>query len=143
MTLQPPLVSGYRSPSVRATASISACARASDAAGARRASTITEWLRRSCSAAATLRGRQMSRAGDLVERTRVVAPLEKVAGGRVDGKRDFLQVTFAERHDPIEMRDSGRAQQQRVDDGEDRGVRADPEREGEHRDCGETRLAPQ
>ncbi len=60
------------------------------------------------------------------------------------GRRDcFAQIDAADGHEFLGRREGQRLQEHRVDHAEDGGVRADPEREREHRDQGEAGMLDQ
>jgi hypothetical protein len=71
----------------------------------------------------------------------VVSPIEIVRQRNrviLTGSRRFIQ-----HHDPVGVPVRQRAQQNRINDAENRGVRANAERQRQDRDRAETRLLPQ
>ena len=73
-----------------------------------------------------------------LERLRARAPLEEVQRMHRDGRLRIRRL-FPERDEATGIRIRQRTQQHRVDEAEDRGVRADAEREREHGDRREAR----
>jgi hypothetical protein len=97
--------------------------------------------------------RRLARAGEAQvhapvrgERLEEVAPRRELL--RVERRdRRFTEIepghVQTQRHHPVQLGGRERAQQYAVDGAEDRRVRADPEREREHRDQGEAGALPQ
>ena len=74
--------------------------------------------------------------GQMLKRFAVVPPIDIIRQG--DGSIGSLD-DFVEVNEPLRLRIGQRPEQHVVDDAEDGGVRADPEREREHGDEGEAR----
>jgi hypothetical protein len=81
--------------------------------------------------------------GEAIERAALSTPVEEIAGRRIDVEGNLPAIAFVEPDQPIDVRDRGRTEKQRVDHAEDRRVRADAQREREHGDERKRRLAPQ
>ena len=72
----------------------------------------------------------------MCSKERVVAlPIDII--GKRNGNLRLVRVGLGDDHDPIRFRIGQRLEQDRVDHAENRGVRADPERERENGDEGE------
>ena len=81
--------------------------------------------------------------GDAREGVVLIAEAEIIPRGERELRKSGLEIALANHHELLGFVEAQRLEQHGVDHREDGGIRADSQRQGQHRNAGEPRVAPQ